>query len=44
MRNEENIGRIVRGKRMKYLLSTSLLFIKGSKKTQKNRFLFLINS
>ena len=43
MRNEENIVHIVGGKRMKYLLSAKLSVIKGSKRTQKNKFLFLIN-
>ena len=51
MRNEENVGHTVRDKRKitslsltyKYLLSANSSFIKGSRKTQKKRILFLIN-
>ena len=51
MRSQENIGHTVRDKRaitsfisLTYkICSANSSFIKGSKKTQKNKILFLIN-
>ena len=52
MRNEENIGHIVRGERaissssLMYNISTPVnsSFINGSKKTHEHKFVFLINN
>ena len=48
MRNEENIGHTVRGKRainsLSLMCKISIAFYQGSKKKQNNSFLVLVNN